>query len=622
MRKALPVLLIILVAITFIGRLVYLQLIDDTFKQVALEFSTKKVYDYPQRGYVFDRNGKLLVSNQPAYDVMAIPQEVKPFDTLAFAEILNITPEQLTRQLQKAIIYSPRLPSIITPQLTKIEYAYLQEQLHQFDGFYIQKRQLRDYQTIYGANFLGYIAEVNQRDLELKPYYQSGDLMGKQGVESQYEEQLRGIRGVKYYQRDNFNRIIGSYEEGMYDTISKKGEDLTLTIDIELQAYAEELMKNKWGGIVAIEPSSGEILALVSAPSYDPDELVGRKRSQNYTRMWYDSISRPLYDRGLQASYPPGSPFKIFTGLAALQEGVIGINDRVSCAGGYSYGRGNRMACHPHASPVQMLSGIAHSCNSYFAQTYRRTIEKYKTPQLGIEAWSRHMKSFGFGNFLGYDLPSGRPGRIPDSTYYNKVYRYPTYRWYASATLSNAIGQGEIETTPIQLANAFAAVANKGWFYRPHILKKINQQAIQDSIYTTKNYTTINPTYFEPIIEGMHEVYQYGTARSLNVEGIEICGKTGTAENFTKIDGKRVQLTDHSIFVAFAPKENPQIVLAVFVENGYYGARYAGKIASLLIEKYLKGSISRTDLETWVNSHSLQDEYAKPYSGEPFEINQ
>lgn len=622
MRKILPIVLITAISILFLGRLAYLQLWDDMYKEAAIEFATKKEYDYPQRGYVFDRNGKLLVANQPAYDVMAVPQEVKAFDTIAFATILNITPNRLAEQLKKAWIYSPRLPSIITPQLTKKEYAYLQEQLHKYDGFYIQKRQLRDYQTSHGANFLGYIAEVNQGDLERMPYYQSGDLIGKQGVESQYEELLRGIRGVKYFQRDNFNRIIGSYENGNFDTISEKGNDLTLTIDIDLQTYGETLMQNKWGGIVAIEPSSGEILALVTAPTYDPDELVGRKRSKNYTRMWYDSISKPLYDRGLQAMYPPGSPFKIFTGLAALQEGVVGLEERFSCYGSYAYGRNSRMACHPHASPVKMVSGIAYSCNSYFAHIYRRTVEKYDRPQLGIEAWSKHMKSFGLGNFLGYDLPAGRRGRIPDSTYYNWAYQYPKYKWYATATLSNAIGQGEIETTPIQLANAMAAVANRGWFYKPHILKKINQEPIQDSLYTQKNYTTIDEKYFDPIIEGMFDVYNYGTARYVQVEGIEICGKTGTAENYAIVDGERKQLTDHSIFVAFAPKDNPTIALAVFVENGYYGARYAGKIASLMIEKYIKGNISRTDLESWILSNSLEDEYAKPYSGEPFKINQ
>lgn len=621
MRKLLPIILISFACILFVSRLFYLQIIDDSYKSAAAEFAAKKVYDYPQRGYIFDRNGKLLVGNQPAYDVMAIPNQVKRFDTLALADLLNISEERLKKQMEKALVYSPKLPSIITPQLTKKEYASFQEQMHKFEGFYIQKRQLRDYQTVNGANYLGYIAEVNQRDIERMPYYQSGDLIGRQGIEGQYEEILRGVRGVKYIQRDRFNRDIGPYKDGIFDTLPQKGSDLSLTIDSELQAYGEKLMENKWGGIVALEPSTGEILALVSAPTYDPDELVGRKRSRNYTRMYYDSIAKPLFDRGLQASYPPGSPFKVFTGLVAMQEGVVTADEAFSCSGGYSYGRGKRMGCHYHASPVRLKSAIAHSCNSYFAQVYRRSIEKYPTPQEGMDVWANHMKSFGFGNFMGYDLPVGRPGRIPDASYYNWVYSYPTYKWFASATLSNAIGQGEIESTPMQLANAIAAVANKGWFYRPHILKEIDGKPIKDSVYTRKNHTTVDPKYFDLAIEGMNEVYEYGTAQSLRITGIEICGKTGTAENFIKLNGKRMQLTDHSIFVAFAPKDDPKIALAVFVENGYWGSRYAGRIASLMIEKYLKGSISRTDLEKWILSNSLLDEYAKPYSGEEFEIN-
>lgn len=622
MRKLLPILLVSLTAILFIGRLFYLQLVDDTYDQVSMNLAVKKIYDYPQRGYIYDRNSQLLVANQPAYDVMAIPLQIKPFDTLALAEVLNISDQRLKHQIEKARIYSPWLPSIITPQLTKKEYASLQEVLYKFQGFYIQKRQLRDYQTTHGANFLGYIAEVNNADLKRNPYFKSGELIGRQGIEKQYEELLRGERGVKHIQRDKFNREIGPFKDGAFDTLPKKGADLHLTIDIGLQAYGEQLMENKRGGIVAIEPSSGEILALVTAPNYEPDELVGRKRSKNFTKMYYDTIAKPLFDRGLQAMYPPGSPFKAFTGLVARQEAVVEVEENFSCNGGYSYGRRSRMGCHPHKSPVSLVNGIAHSCNSYFAQTYRRTIEKYDTPQEGMEVWSNHMKSFGFGDYLGYDLPVGRKGRIPDANYYNSAYNYPTYKWYATATLSNAIGQGEVESTPIQLANATAAIANRGWFKRPHILKGIDGNRIKDSIYMAKNFTTIDKEHFEPVVQGMNDVYNYGTAQFLQVPGIEVCGKTGTSENFVKIDGERVQLTDHSIFVAFAPKDDPKIALAVFVENGYWGARYAGRIASLMIEKYLKDKISRKDLENWIMSHSLEEEYAKPYSGEPFKINQ
>lgn len=622
MRKLLPIILVSFTAFLFLIRLFYLQILDDSFDEVSTNISVRKVYDYPQRGYIYDRNGELLVGNQPAYDVMAVPLEVKEFDTLELASLLKLSPERLKTQLEKAWRYSPRLASVITPQLTKKEYAVLQERMHKYQGFYIQKRALRDYNVQHSANILGYIAEVGDREIAQNPYYKSGDLRGKQGVEEQYEEELRGERGVKHYLRDIHNKNIKPFKEGKFDTVSKKGSDLHLTIDAQLQAYGEKLMKGKRGGIVAIEPSTGEILTLVTAPSYDPDLLVGRKRSRNFTKLYYDTIQKPLYNRALQAIYAPGSPFKALTGLVALQEGVVDLEEDFRCNGGYSYARGVRMGCHHHPSPVQMVTGIAHSCNSYFAQVYKRTIEKYDTPQEGIDVWRGHMASFGLGDYLGYDLPVGRAGLLPDSDYYNRAYRYPTYNWYASATLSNAIGQGEVLTTPIQLANATAAIANKGWYYKPHIIKEIDGSAIKDEKYTTKQVTTIDKEHFDPIIEGMHDVFNYGTASFLRVPGIEVAGKTGTSENYAKVDGERVQLTDHSIFVAFAPKENPKIALAVFVENGYWGSRYAGRISSLMIEKYLKDEIERKDLERWILDHSLEDEYAKPYSGEPFKINQ
>ncbi|MBZ9621048.1 penicillin-binding protein 2 [Psychroflexus lacisalsi] len=622
MRKLLPIILVSFTAFLFLIRLFYLQIMDDSYDEVSTNISVRKVYDYPQRGYIYDRNGELMVGNQPAYDVMAVPLEVKEFDTLELASLLKLTPERLKTQLERAWRYSPRLASVITPQLTKKEYAYLQERMHKYQGFYIQKRSLRDYDVKHSANILGYIAEVGQGEISEKSYYQSGDLKGKQGVEEQYEEVLRGERGVKHYLRDIHNKNIKPFKEGKFDTVSKKGSDLHLTIDAKLQAYGEKLMKGKRGGIVAIEPSTGEILSLVTAHSYDPDLLVGRKRSRNFTELYYDTIQKPLYNRALQAIYAPGSPFKALTGLVALQEGVVDLEEDFRCNGGYSYARGVRMGCHNHPSPVQMVTGIAHSCNSYFAQIYRRTIEKYDTPQKGIDVWRGHMASFGLGDYLGYDLPVGRAGLLPDADYYNRAYRYPTYQWYASATLSNAIGQGEVLTTPIQLANATAAIANKGWFYRPHIIKKVDDKSIKEEKYTTKQVTTIDKEHFDPIIQGMHDVFNYGTAKFLRVPGIEVCGKTGTSENYTKIDGERVQLTDHSIFIAFAPKDDPKIALAVFVENGYWGSRYAGRISTLMIEKYLKDEIERTDLERWILNNTLEDEYAKPYSGEPFKINQ
>lgn len=621
MRRLLLYIIVLTTGIIFLGRLFYLQVIDESFAQLSENNAVKVVYDYPQRGYIFDRNGQLLVSNQPSYDVMAIPMNVKAFDTAEFCRILNITPEKLVEKLDKAKIYSPRLPSIIIPQLTKSEYAYFQEKMRNFDGFYIQKRSLRDYQTHNAANVLGYIAEANKKLIAENPYYISGDLVGQQGIEGYYEELLRGVKGVQYIQKDRFNRTIGKFKDGIFDTLPQKGRDLSVTIDANLQAYGEKLMENKRGGIVALEPATGEILSLVTAPSYDPALLVGRQRSPNFTKLYYDSIAMPLYNRSLQAEYPPGSPFKTINALIALQEGVVTKGEKFTCNNGYFYGRGRRMGCHPHSSPLDMIPGIAQSCNAYFANVYRRAIEKYPTPQEGIDTWAEHLRSFGLGDYLGSDLSTGRPGKVPNADYYNSIYNYPNRKWYASATLSNAIGQGEVLTTPIQLANMTAAIANKGWFYTPHILREIEGREI-DKEYTEKKYTTIDSKHFEPVIEGMHQVYKSGTAATLRIPGIEIAGKTGTAENFTKIGGKRVQLTDHSIFIAFAPVEDPKIAIAVFVENGYWGGRYAGRIAGLMIEKYLKGSISRTDMEEWILTHSLEEEYAKPQSGEPFIINQ
>ncbi|WP_106791911.1 penicillin-binding protein 2 [Aquimarina sp. Aq78] len=623
MRKLLLYLIIITTGIVFVARLFYLQIYNTSFASLSEDNAIKVIYDYPQRGAIYDRNGRLLVTNQPSYDVMVIPRELKPFDTLEFCSILNISKDKLIKRLKKARVYSPRVPSIVIPQLTKDEYAYLQEKMRKFEGFYIQKRSLRDYQTVNAANVLGYIGEVNERLIKEDTYYLSGDLIGIDGVEKQYENELRGIKGVKRIQKDRFNRDIGPYKSGKFDTLPVNGKDLTLTLDSKLQAYGQKLMENKRGGIVALEPSTGEILALITAPTYKPELLVGRKRSPNFTRLVYDTIAIPLFDRGLKAEYPPGSPFKTVNALIALQEGVIDTQESISCRMGYYYGKnGRKLGCHSHRSPLNMIPGIANSCNAYFATVYRRIIEKYDTPQEGMDTWRKHVESFGLGNYLGYDLPTGKRGKVPTAKYYNKIYQYPTYKWYASATLSNAIGQGEVLSTPIQLANMTAAIANRGHYFTPHIIKAIDTKPIENENYTIPKITTINKEHFEPVIEGMYQVYTQGTARSLQVNGIEICGKTGTAENFTKIDGKKTQLTDHSVFVAFAPKDNPKIAIAVFVENGYWGARYAGKIASLMIEQHINGVISRTDLEDWILTHSLEEEYAKPHSGEPFKINQ
>ena len=609
MRKALLPLIIIIATSLLLIRIFYLQVVNDTFKLQSENNAIKIKYDYPERGYIYDRYGKLLVANQPSYDIMVIPRELKKIDTAEFCLLLNITKEFFDERMAKAKIYSPRLPSVFLPQLNKLEYAAFQEKIRKFEGFYIQKRSLRDYQITAGANVFGFITQVSEREIAKNPYYNSGDLIGKQGVEESYEKILRGIKGVKYIQKDKFNREIGSYKEGKYDTIAVQGEDINLSISAELQKYGEQLMINKRGGIVAIEPSSGEILALVTAPSYDPAILVGRQRSKNYTKLYNDSISKPLYDRGLLAEYPPGSPFKILTGLIGLQEKVINEQTTFMCNHGFSYARGRFMKCHG-SGPHQLHNGIALSCNSYFGNVYMKIINKYLRPESAVNIWSNHVKSFGLGQFMGYDLPTGKKGKVPTGNTYNRM--YPGWHWDSKTIVSNAIGQGEVLMTPIQLANMMATVANRGYYYTPHIIKKIKGEQI-DPKYRVKHQTTIDRKYFEPVVEGLFGVFNYpgGTGNALQVEGIDICGKTGTAENFAKINGKRTKLQDHSIFVAFAPKDRPKIAIAVLVENGYYGARNAGPIAVLMIEKYLKGKISRTDLEKRMFEVSLQSEYDK-----------
>ena len=610
MRKTLLPTIIIVTSIILLARLFYLQIIDDTLKIKSENNAIKIKYDFPERGYIYDRNGKLLVANQPSYDIMVVPNEVKEIDTLEFCRILQITKTEFLEKIAKAKVYSPRLPSLFLPQLNKMEFAGFQEKIRKYNGFYIQKRSLRDYQTKHGANVFGFITQVNDNIIAKKPYYKSGDLIGAQGVEEAYEEILRGVKGVRYILKDKHNKEIGSYKDGKFDTIAKQGSDLTLSIDGELQKYGEELMVNKRGGIVAIEPNTGEILALVTAPTYDPALLVGRQRSKNYTKLYNDSIAKPLYDRGLLGEFPPGSPFKILTGLIGLQEGVINEETTFTCGHGFSYGRGAFMKCHCPGGIIKLNFGIYKSCNTYFANTYKRTIEKYKKPKDGVNVWANHLKSFGLGNFMGYDLPTGRKGHIPTSKFYDRF--YPNGGWRSTTIISNSIGQGEVSMTPIQLANMMATIANRGYYYTPHIIKQIKGRKI-DTKYTTKHVTTIDRKYFDPIVNGLFDVYNHGTAYGLGVPGLEICGKTGTAENFAKINGKRVQLEDHSEFVAFAPRIQPKIAIAVIVENGHYGNTWAGPIATLMIEKYLNKKITRKDLEKRMLEGNLIWQYRKLY---------
>ena len=607
--------LITIIGVVFIGRLFQLQILKGESYDPLNNEAVKTVFDYPERGYIYDRNGVLLVANQLSYDVMIQPNKVKQIDTLEFCKLLKIDIEDFVKRYNKASRYASYLPSVFLKQLAKEDFAFLQEKLHKYDGFFIQKRVIRKYPINAAANVLGYIGEVNEQLAKKNTYYQAGELIGKDGIEKQYENFLRGIKGKKLFNRNNLNKITGSFKNGEQDTLAERGKDLTLTLDIELQQYAQKLMVGKRGGIVALEPATGEILALVTAPSYDPNMLVGRKRSENSAiLMDPKSLEKPTYDRGLKASYPPGSPFKIMNALIGLQEGVISEQTSFYCYNGYRYGnrKNEFMGCHCDifGRPIQLKTAISKSCNSYFANTYKRIVEKNNKPSQGLDNWSAHVKSFGLGNYLGYDLPQGSPGLIPTGKYYDQMYRYS---WNASTNISNAIGQGEVQTTPIQLANFTAAIANKGYFFTPHILKGVNKRPIENASFTEKKQTTIDKKHFSPVIDAMYEVFKTGTGKWSQVKGIDICGKTGTSENYTVVSGKRIKLEDHSILVAFAPKDNPKIAIAIFVENGGYGSRIAAPITSLMIEKYLNGEISEATVhrETSMLNISLQEEYNK-----------
>ena len=607
------------VSAIFICQLIVLQLFKSEYSERSLSNATLERTVYPPRGLIYDRNGKLWVSNKPVYDLMVVPENLKKFDTLELTQNLKISKNELIEKIESAEQFSKKLPSVIERQLSLSEISIIQEKMWKFPGFYFQKKTTRDYVLPIGGNILGYISETNKRELEMKPDYDLGEMIGRQGIEKTYEKILRGKKGIKIFQKDRFNRIIGPYEDGNYDKAPEAAENLTLTLDSDLQNYGESLMQNKRGGIVAIEPKSGEVLALVTAPNYNPNILIGRDRSKFFNKLVADTISKPLFDRSLQAEYSPGSPFKLLNALIGLQENIITPETIFSCNEGHYYAKGAFMKCHNGiGTKSNLIKGIYKSCNSYFAKTFVRIIESESSPEKGIDLWKNYLTSFGLGNYLGYDLPIGKPGFIPGSDYYNDW--YPEKNWSSTTVISNAIGQGEILTTPIQMANFTAAIANRGFYIKPHF-KKSFDNIINDSLYPAKR-TLIDSKHFETVIEGMHQVVEKGTARIAKINGLEICGKTGTVENFIRLNNEKTQLTDHSIFIAFAHKENPKIALAVFIENGYWGARWAAPIASLMIEKYLRKEVKRKWLEKRMTEGSLIAEYEKPLLGKPFNINE
>ena len=616
--KLLQVLIIVISSILTI-QLFNLQVLNKKNSDVSSKASVQKIYNFPERGYLYDRNNKLIVSNQPYYDLLIVPNDVNINDSIKIANDLGISVKDFNTKYKKARKFSPLKASIFISSLTKEEYAKIQEKMWKLSGFFVQKNSKRKYNYSTAANLFGYISEVNDYEIKNNSYYKSGEMIGRQGLEKTYESILRGEKGVNYFQKDKFNRIIGKFNDGINDTLPIISKKLKLTLDINLQTYGDSLMNNKYGSIVAIEPKSGEILALVNSPGYDPNLLVGRERSERYRSLNNDSIGKPLFDRGLQGQYPPGSTFKIINALIGLQENIIKQETTFKCDGGHFYARNSFMKCHTSEPTFTNLNNAVYtSCNTYFAKTYRGIIENYDSPSIGLDKWVNYVKSFGFGNYLGYDHPTGKPGFIPTSAYYNSWYNNS---WKAVTTISNSIGQGEILTTPIQLANFAATIANRGWYITPHFVKEIENDSININ-YRKKNKTLINSEHFEPVIQGMINVVEKGTATNSIIRNIKIAGKTGTAENFVKINGIKKQLTDHSIFIGFAPANDPKIAVCVFIENGYWGSRWAAPISSLIIEKYINGKIERNWLEKYILEGDLSAEYLKPYLTSNFNINE
>jgi len=588
--------LVIFTSVLLIIRLFIIQVIQDKYRLSADNNVLRYVTQYPARGLIFDRNGKLIVDNQAAYDLMVIPAQTTKFDTTVFCNLLEITHGFFKERMQAARNYSRRAPSVFLKQISAEQYATIQEKLFMYPGFYVQPRTLRKYSKPVGAHLLGYVSEVDEATIKKEPYYKPGDYIGKLGIEESYEKELRGRRGVKIYLVDVYSRIKGAYAGGDMDTLAVQGENIISGIDLDLQEYGEKLMKNKTGSIVAIEPKTGEVLALISAPNYSPELLVGRIRSENFAKLQADTLWKPLYNRALMPSYPPGSTFKPITGLIGLQEKVISSETNFSCNNGYMF-----VGCHTHSSPLDFVHGISNSCNSYFCQTFRRIIEnqKYSSVYEAFNKWRGYINEFGFGTKLGTDFVNDLPGFIPSTGYYDRY--HGRNGWKALTIISLAIGQGEIGATPLQMANMTAAIANRGFYYSPHIVRSVGESNRIDPRFTIKHTISIDPENFEKIVEGMEMAVNGGagsTARIAAINDIIVCGKTGTAQNKGEA---------HSVFVAFAPRDDPKIAIAVFVENAGFGATYAAPVASLMIERYLKGEITNKYQEERILNLNLMD---------------
>ncbi len=578
----------IAVCLIYLMRLFYIQVLNDSYKLSANNNVLRYMTEYPARGLVYDREGVLLVYNEAAYDLMVTPRQVKKIDTLDFCETIGITKPQFIKKMKQVKAYSPYKESIFEKQLSKETYAALQEKLYKFKGFFVQARTLRKYPQEIAAHTLGYVGEVSEKITQKNPYYKSGDYIGVSGIEKSYEEELRGKKGLKVMMVDVFSRPKGRFKDGMYDTTAISGQNLISSLSARLQKYGEQLLQNKSGAIVAIDPSTGEILACISGPSYNPNLLVGRARSKNYGKLFMDK-SLPLFNRALMAYYPPGSTFKLLNGLIGEQEQVTFRETRYPCNRGYPV-MGGKPKCHPHPSPMDLPGAVSTSCNSYFCYVFRSIIDnhkKYPNVVAGYNAWREYVLSFGVGIKIHTDLPQELPGNVPTQKYYDKY--FGKNGWKSSTIVSLSIGQGELGVTPLQMANIICSIANKGYYYTPHIVKGIGEKKKPRPEYNVKHYTKVEAQYFDAIIDGMQGAVDHGTSTSAKIKDLVVCGKTGTAQN---PHGK-----DHSVFVAFAPRENPKIAVAVLVENGGWGATWAVPIGGLMIEKYLRDSISKPDME-------------------------
>lgn len=579
-----------------------LQVFDKSFRTKVEKATLRKTMLTPARGLIYDRNGNLLVTNDPVYELEVVYNDISPnLDTLLLCSLLNITKKEFLKNIDKNwkdYRYSKNSAFVFLSKIEPEVYSRFVEHLFEFTGFYPSVKSIRNYPYANAAHVLGYMSEVD-RDIinQSESNYSVGDYIGKTGIESSYEKDLRGYKGVKLEIKDNLGRTIDSYNDGSLDSSAIAGYKMISTLDIELQAYGEKLMQNKRGAIVAIEPETGEILSLVSSPSYNPNDLsVKSNRGKIFSELLNDKTNKPLLNRAVSSKYPPGSIFKPIIGLVGLQTGVTEQNKTIYCGGEYIYRtkyNSFRYGCHHHSTPYNIAIGIQHSCNSYFFQLGRDVIEKYgfDAPGRGLDTLVNYLHDFGLGRKLGIDIGHENNGFVPDSKFYDKLYSKQKAKWRSTYIMSIGIGQGELELTTLQMANLGAIIANKGYFYVPHLIQKFEPYKPIPEIYQSKNRVRVDSVHFKPIIDGMQRVVEAGTAQWAYVPGLNICGKTGTSENFSIIEGKRVKMKNHSVFLAFAPRENPKIAIAVYVENAGDGGYTAAPIASLMIEKYLTGGI-------------------------------